>query len=73
MHLELTAPINPAPNGTLIILIKYFAQLDKDNQFILYTDQPLSPDLADFAFAGFFLPAETKILNRSMMKTAIRK
>jgi glycosyltransferase involved in cell wall biosynthesis len=28
-------------------LIKYFAQLDKDNQFILYTDQPLSADLAD--------------------------
>jgi glycosyltransferase involved in cell wall biosynthesis len=28
-------------------LIKYFAQLDKDNQFVLYTDHPLSADLAD--------------------------
>jgi glycosyltransferase involved in cell wall biosynthesis len=28
-------------------LIKYFAQLDKENRFILYTDSPLSADLAD--------------------------
>jgi glycosyltransferase involved in cell wall biosynthesis len=34
-------------------LIKYFAQLDKDNQFILYTDQPLSADLADLTDLNF--------------------
>jgi glycosyltransferase involved in cell wall biosynthesis len=34
-------------------LIKYFAQLDKDNQFILYTDQPLSADLADLTTLDF--------------------
>jgi glycosyltransferase involved in cell wall biosynthesis len=35
-------------------LIKYFAQLDKDNQFILYTDKPLVADLADLTAQDFF-------------------
>lgn len=34
-------------------LIKYFAQLDKDNQFILYTDKPLSASLADLTSLDF--------------------
>ncbi|MDD5527403.1 MAG: glycosyltransferase family 1 protein [Patescibacteria group bacterium] len=34
-------------------LIKYFAQLDKDNQFVLYTDKPLSADLADLTELNF--------------------
>jgi glycosyltransferase involved in cell wall biosynthesis len=34
-------------------LIKYFAQLDKDNQFILYTDKPLSANLADLTTLDF--------------------
>jgi glycosyltransferase involved in cell wall biosynthesis len=34
-------------------LIKYFAQLDKENQFILYTDQPLTADLADLTSLDF--------------------
>ncbi len=38
-------------------LIKYFAQLDSEDQFILYTDQPLSPDLADLTTLDF-LPQE---------------
>jgi glycosyltransferase involved in cell wall biosynthesis len=37
-------------------LIKYFAQLDSTNQFILYTDQPLSPDLADLTSLDFLPP-----------------
>jgi glycosyltransferase involved in cell wall biosynthesis len=37
-------------------LIKYFAQLDSENQFILYTDQPLSPDLADLTTLDFLPP-----------------
>jgi glycosyltransferase involved in cell wall biosynthesis len=37
-------------------LIKYFAQLDSENQFILYTDQPLSPDLADLTSLDFLPP-----------------
>lgn len=32
-------------------LIKHFAQLDKDNQFILYSDQTLSADLSDLVEA----------------------
>jgi glycosyltransferase involved in cell wall biosynthesis len=34
-------------------LIKYFAQLDSDDQFILYTDKPLSSDLADLVALDF--------------------
>ena len=34
-------------------LIKYFAQLDKENQYILYTDVPLSADLADLTSPTF--------------------
>jgi Glycosyltransferase len=37
-------------------LIKYFARLDSANQFILYTDQPLSPDLADLRSLDFLPP-----------------
>ncbi|HTX87233.1 MAG TPA: glycosyltransferase family 1 protein [Candidatus Nanoarchaeia archaeon] len=37
-------------------LIKYFARLDKENQFILYTDQPLSPDLVDLTTLDFLPP-----------------
>jgi glycosyltransferase involved in cell wall biosynthesis len=37
-------------------LIKYFAQIDSENQFILYTDQPLSPDLADLTKLDFVPP-----------------
>jgi glycosyltransferase involved in cell wall biosynthesis len=40
-------------------LIKYFAQLDSENQFILYADRPLAPDLADLTTLDFF-PHNTK-------------
>jgi len=38
-------------------LIKYFAQLDSANQFILYTDRPLAPDLADLTKLDFVPPS----------------
>jgi glycosyltransferase involved in cell wall biosynthesis len=34
-------------------LIKYFAKLDKENQFILYTDKPLSGGLEDLTAPNF--------------------
>jgi glycosyltransferase involved in cell wall biosynthesis len=36
-------------------LIKYFAQLDKKNQFVLYTDKPLSGGLEDLTDLNFSL------------------
>lgn len=47
-------------------LIKYFAQLDKENQYILYSDKPLSANLADLTTLDFvfqdknFAPAYDK-------------
>jgi hypothetical protein len=41
-------------------LIKYFAQLDKENQYILYSDRPLSGGLKDLTVPDFSLEDNEK-------------